>query len=457
MAAQAILTTVAMRAAECAVIDAGVPEYDLMERAGAAAAEIIWRAGHRRDTLILCGPGNNGGDGYVIARLLHERGVPVRVAATGDSRTASALRARSLWTGPVEDIATTQPASQVVDALFGTGLTRGLYAALAMRLRELVDRAAISHAIDLPSGVGTDNGKLLSDVPHFDLCIALGAWKPAHCLYPARARFDRMICADIGLMMNSDVQMLSAPRLSAPGYDAQKYSRGLVAVVGGAMAGASMLAARAAAHAGAGMVRHLPTDGVPLLGPDALVVASSATLSDKRVSAIVVGPGLSRDEQAHARLAEALAAGPRLVLDADALMLLDQTAIPANSILTPHHGEFLQLFGNLHGNKIDQALEAAGRTRSVVIYKGADTVIASPDGRVSVSRGGSPWLSTAGTGDVLAGIVAARLAVTGDLFVGACQAVWLHGEVARRAGVAFIADDLIERIAPALEACLDRS
>lgn len=458
MAVQTILTAAAMRAAERVVIDAGVPEYELMERAGAAAAEIIWRAGHKRETLILCGPGNNGGDGYVIARLLRARGVPVRVAATGDSRTESAARARAGWDGPVEAIADARPAPQLVDALFGTGLTRGLDATLAACLNALMGEAAISHAIDLPSGVETDSGALLSDVPHFDVCIALGALKPAHCLYPARGRFDRLVCADIGIVAEGDVQRLTSPRLTTPGHDAHKYSRGLVAVVGGAMVGASVLAARAAAHAGAGMVRRIAADAA-LHGPDAVVTMRAQTadavaeaLSDTRIAVVLVGPGLGRDAKARARLAAVLTAGRRLVLDADALTLLDgPSAIPECSILTPHEGEFTRLFGKLSGSKIDRAQEAARRGRSVVIYKGADTVIAAPDGRAVVAGGSSPWLSTAGTGDVLAGLVAARLAVTGDPFAAACEGVWLHGDAARRAGAAFIADDLIAQIAPTLE------
>lgn len=461
MPVQAILTAAAMRAAERVAIDAGVPEYALMERAGAAAAEIIWRAGYKRETLILCGPGNNGGDGYVIARLLRARGVPVRVAATGDSRTESAARARASWNGPVEAIADTRAAPQLVDALFGTGLTRGLDAALAARLGALVGEAAISHAIDLPSGVETDSGALLSDVPHFDVCIALGALKPAHCLYPARGQFDRLVCADIGIAAEGDVQRLAPPRLTAPGHDAHKYSRGLVAVVGGVMVGASILAARAAAQAGAGMVRRIAADAA-LHGPDAVVTmralapdAVAEALSDERVAAVLVGPGLGRDGKARARLAAVLTAGRKLVLDADALTLLDgPSVIPEGSILTPHEGEFIRLFGNLSGSKIDRAQEAARRAHSVVIYKGADTVIAAPDGRTAVAGRSSPWLSTAGTGDVLAGLVAARWAVTGDPFAAACEAVWLHGDAARRAGAAFVADDLIAQIAPTLEARL---
>ncbi|MDI1295407.1 MAG: NAD(P)H-hydrate epimerase, partial [bacterium] len=194
-----ILTAAAMRKAEQAVFDAGVAEYDLMERAGAAAADIIWRAGHRRDALIVCGPGNNGGDGFVIARLLRDRGVPVRVAVLDENRTASSIRARGAWGGPIEALMDAAPATQLIDALFGTGLSRGLDAAVADRLGDLVRRSAYSYAIDLPSGVATDSGALLSPVPCFDVCIALGALKPAHVLHPAAGRANRLICANIGI------------------------------------------------------------------------------------------------------------------------------------------------------------------------------------------------------------------------------------------------------------------
>ncbi len=459
MAGTAILTAAAMRAAERAVIDAGVPEYALMERAGAAAADIIWRAGHRRETLLLCGPGNNGGDGYVIARLLAARGVPVRVASSGEPRTESAARARSSWTGPVEGIADARPAPQLVDALFGTGLTRALDPALAARFGELAGVATLSHAIDLPSGVDSDSGAILSDVPRLGLCIALGAYKPAHALFPAAERFDRLVLADIGIAGEGPVHRLAPPVFATPGSDAHKYSRGLVGVVGGAMAGAARLAARSAAHGGAGMVRHIVAEDATG-GPDAIVTvraksldALAAALTDDRLAALLCGPGLGLDAAARTRLDKVIAAGRPLVLDADALTLLaadGPASVPEGSVLTPHEGEFLRLFGDLPGSKIDRALAAARLARSVIVHKGADTIIASPDGRAAVAPRGSAWLSTAGTGDVLAGLVAARLAVTGDPFRAACEAAWLHGAAARRAGAAFIADDLIARLAPVL-------
>ncbi|MDI1296651.1 MAG: NAD(P)H-hydrate dehydratase, partial [bacterium] len=196
-------------------------------------------------------------------------------------------------------------------------------------------------------------------------------------------------------------------------------------------------------------------------GPQAIVTMRTETidrlkgaLADARVAALLVGPGLGQDADARARLDVAIKAGRPIILDADALTLLaeDLASIPAGAILTPHEGEFVRLFGDVPGSKIDRAVEAARRSQAVIIYKGADSVIAAPDGRAAVANGSSSWLSTAGTGDVLAGLVAARLAVTGDPFRAACEAVWLHGEAARRSGPAFVADDLISRL-PAAIAC----
>lgn len=448
-----------MRAAEQAVIAAGTAEYALMERAGAAAAEIIWRAGGERDVLVLCGPGNNGGDGYVIARLLRQRGVPVRVAASGDSRTPSAMRARAGWDGPVESLGEVIPATQLVDALFGTGLTRGLDQETAALLDAHVSHATHSYAIDLPSGVATNSGDLLSDVPPFDMTIALGALKPAHLLHPAAAMMGRVVRVDIGVPVPDDVHQLAPPHLAPPGAEAHKYTRGLVAVLGGAMPGASLLAARACAHGGAGMVRRLAPD-MQSSGLDAIVhhPVHSVTdvaeqLQDARIGAVLVGPGLGRDQQARAILESVLQSGKQLVLDADALTLLGQSGralIPPGAILTPHEGEFERLFSAMAGSKIDRALAAARQVDGVVIYKGADTVIASPDGRAAIAAAQSSWLSTAGTGDVLAGVCVARLAAGGDPFRAACEAVWLHGEAARRAGPAFVADDLIARLGEAI-------
>lgn len=462
-ASEVILDAASMKAAEQEAIAAGISEYELMERAGSAAAEIIWRAGHKRDALILCGPGNNGGDGFVIARALRDKGVPVRVAALEESRTDSSRRARAAWNGPVEPLLEAIPATQLIDALFGTGLSRGLDTALAEKLIDLTECATFSYAVDLPSGVETDGGALLSQVPQFGLCIALGALKPAHLLYPAAGRAERLICVDIGIDASSLMQRLGRPHLEMPGADSHKYSRGLVAVVGGGMAGAGLLASHAAARSGAGMIRLLaveeavqrPNAIVTVKAKDAVAVVDA--LRDPRLAAVAAGPGLGRDDDARARLASVLECGHPLVLDADALTLLAEAGldkIPPGTILTPHEGEFVRLFGDLSGSKIDRALEAAKCYDAIVVYKGIDSVVAAPDGRVAVAAGASSWLSTAGTGDVLAGLAAGRLAATGDPFRAACEAVWLQGEAARRAGVAFVADDLIIQLPAAIASCL---
>lgn len=451
-----ILTAAETRAAEQSMFDAGTDPYALMVLAGERMAEQIWRIGHLRPTLVLCGPGNNGGDGFVIARSLCERGVPVRVAATGESRTESSQRARDAWNGPVEDIASAQPEVQIVDALFGVGLKRGLDPTLVDRLCGLVQAAQRSYAVDLPSGVDGDTGELLSAVPRFDVCLAIGALKPGHLLLPAANCSGMVQPVSIGLDVSaSHCHVLAPPRLFAPASDSHKYRRGLVAIVAGRMAGASALSAEAAARGGAGYVRIIGTQAVLPLS-HAIVRASGkdeTALSDERIAALLIGPGLGRDEQASARLAVALDAGHPSVLDADALLLLSERgfdALPANLILTPHDGEFSALFGDIPGSRIDRARIAAARSGAVVVLKGSATVIAAPDGRARVASGLSSWLSTAGAGDVLAGLCAARLAVSRDPFLAACEAVWLHGETARRAGAAFAADDLIPHLSPTL-------
>lgn len=467
MADAPIVTAAEMRAAEQRVFAGGIPEYDVMERAGAVCAEYIWRVGGHRSTLVLCGPGNNGGDGFVIARILKAHGVPVRVAAMGESRTESSRRAREAWGGPVEELATVKPALQVVDALFGTGLTRGLDAAVAQRLADLVARSKHSYAIDVPSGMDSDTGACLSPVPVFDLCIALAAYKLSHFLQPGASRFHDLVCADIGIdCSGGTLHVLGKPRIAAPTAESHKYSRGLAAIVGGYMPGASILAAEAAARAGAGYVKFLgKASGHPAThaivqthAPDYFAVRD--ILADKRTAAVLVGPGLGRDEDAWARLESVLNCGHGLVLDADALMLLADRGkgrianLPHRAILTPHEGEFVRLFGKLKGNKVERARQAAARTKAVIVYKGADTVVAAPDGQAWLAPPASFWLSTAGTGDVLAGLCVSQLAATHDPVAAARNAVWLQSEAARHAGPAFVADDLVEQIPAVLAGCL---
>jgi hydroxyethylthiazole kinase-like uncharacterized protein yjeF len=457
-----ILTAAGMRAAEEAAIAAGTPVEALMERAGKAAAEAIRRYAGPLPALILCGPGNNGGDGYVVARELEARGIEVRVAALAEPKSAAARQARERWTGPVERLAEAAAAPLLIDALFGTGLGRALDGDAAGRLRALADAASVRVAIDLPSGAATDDGAILSAVPDYDLTITFQTLKPSHLLQPAARQMGRIVVADIGIAVSGDLHEIARPRLSAPGPDAHKYSRGLVTIIAGAMPGASALAAAAAARAGAGAVRlqaRTLVQGVP-----AAVVQNGAgpldRLDDKRIGALLLGPGLPTDEEGRELFDAALATPHALVLDAGALRLLGERGLEAIAgreappILTPHEGEFRLLFGAGEGGKIERARAAAALARAVIVYKGADTVVAAPDGRAAIAPPAPAWLASAGSGDALAGIVAALRAGGMEAFEAACAGVWLHGRAAALAGPFLIADDLIASLPAALGECL---
>jgi ADP-dependent NAD(P)H-hydrate dehydratase / NAD(P)H-hydrate epimerase len=461
MTGRPILAAAEMRAAEEAAIAGGTPVETLMERAGAAVAEAAWRHAGVPPTLIVCGPGNNGGDGYVAARILRERGVPVRVAATGEPRTDAARAARASWSGAIEDFASARPGALLIDALFGTGLARPLDGAVSERLTELAGAARLRIAVDLPSGVSTDDGTLLSPVPRFDLTIALGSLKPAHRLQPAAGHCGLVAIADIGIDISCAATIeVARPKLAGPGPADNKYSRGMVAVAAGEMPGAALLTAMAAQRGGAGYVLLA---GDVAGGPAALVKRPAADakalaklLDDQRIGAVVIGPGLGRDRHARERLEVALVSGRPLVLDADALVLLAHGGLgrlarliePA--ILTPHEGEFVRLFGTLRGSKLERARAAAARARAIVLLKGSDSVLAHPDGRAAIAPPAPAWLASAGTGDVLAGLIGAMRARGLDAFEAAEAALWIHGEAARAAGPGLIADDLVEHIARCL-------
>jgi hydroxyethylthiazole kinase-like uncharacterized protein yjeF len=457
-----VLTAAEMRAAEAAAVAAGASVETLMERAGTAAAEaILLYAGGMR-ALVLCGPGNNGGDGYVIARLLKQRGLDVRVAAMGKAGSPAAEAAAAGWDGPLEAIVEAAPAPLLVDALFGTGLTRPLDDKLAAELTRLARAARIRVAIDLPSGVATDDGRILSPVPDFDLTITFAALKPSHLLQPAARHMGRIVVADIGIDARSRLEEIKRPVLRRPSPEDHKYSRGYVALLAGEMPGAAALSAAAALRASSGYVRLLARQ--PVFGlPNAIVQSPGDPLphlGDSRIGALVVGPGLGRGPEAEALLDAALASGHPLVLDADALALLAGRGSDVLSglkhmpILTPHAGEFARLFRAAQGSKVEAARQAAEVSGAVIVYKGSDTVVAAPDGRAAIGRPAPAWLATAGTGDVLAGIVAAMRASGLDAFEAACAGVSLHGRAAERAGRAFIADDLVEQLPPAVADCL---
>lgn len=457
-----VLSVDQMRAAEDALIAEGSNVDALMQVAGKGAAEWVWRlAGHRRVT-ILCGPGNNGGDGYVMAEAIRVRGGNVTVIAAIEPKTQAARTARALYAGEVLGPAADVQGDVMVDCLFGSGLTRPLSDDLFGLITRLASRHAQCVAIDVPSGVEANSGALLNpDLPYFDVTIALGAWKLAHFLMPASAAMGDLKLVDIGVTaVTGAAVQIAQPRLLAPAADAHKYRRGLLAVIGGAMPGASMLACEAAQGAGAGYVKlfsqdhavNPPFDLVVDIGP------LSDGLSDPRISAVLCGPGLGRDDAARKRLALVLGNQTPAVLDADALMLLQAGDLgqqrQAETIATPHEGELAKLetvFGlNGSGTKVDRAAAVAKASGMVVVAKGPDTVVAAPDGRIALSPRATSWLSVAGTGDVLAGTIASRRATGLSAFDAACQGVWLHGEAARLVTAPFSAVELARTVRSAV-------
>lgn len=459
-----VLTVSEMRAAEQAPIDAGTDVHQLMQIAGRGAVEWVWRMAAGRAVTVLCGPGNNGGDGYVIAETLRARGLDVRVVAPMDPKTEAAQRARADYAGNIAASAGGVSGHVFVDCLFGSGLCREISADLAAPLSRLAEGHHYRIAIDVPSGTDSDRGALLGPDISYHLTVALGAWKQAHFLMPAVSRMGALRLVDIGVDRSAgNAHRIQRPRISLPAPDAHKYRRGLLAIVGGAMPGAALLSAQAAMHSGAGYVKLLSEHSHPAAPAD-LVVDTSAlvgALADKRIDALLVGPGLGRDYTAAERLKAALGRALPTVLDADGLSILQPVMLAARTkplILTPHEGELAALesaFGLPgHDGKVDRAAALARATGAIVIAKGADTLVASPDGRTGFAGRASSWLSTAGTGDVLAGIAASRLANGADPFTAACQAVWLHAEAARQAGPAFTAMELALNVKDAYAACL---
>jgi hydroxyethylthiazole kinase-like uncharacterized protein yjeF len=459
--AEQVLTVAQMRGAEEALIATGETVDSLMQVAGKGAAEWVWRVAAGRPVTVLCGPGNNGGDGYVIAETLRGRGLPVTVVAPVEPKTGAAERARAAYGGPIADHG---KGGVLVDCLFGSGLTRPLGAELAALLRELAWHHPYRVAVDLPSGVDSDSGAVLDEaLPNNHLTVSLGAWKFAHWLMPAMAKMGERRLVPIGVKpVEGAATLLTRPHFTAPATDAHKYTRGLVLVVGGGMAGASVLACESATRAGAGAVRLTSTHPHPAAPADVVLREQplAELLADERTDAVLIGPGLGLDEHAKERFGSVLRADVPTVADADALTLLSPALIEGRSVplmVTPHAGEMARLgksFAIEAEGKVAAAKALALATGAVVVAKGPDTVIAAPDGRVVLAPSPTSWLAVAGTGDVLAGIAASRLAATHDPFGAACEAVWLHGEAARQAGPAFVASDLAKCVTGAYAAAL---
>lgn len=490
-----LLTPSEMARADAAAIARGVPGRVLMENAGRAVADMIvhrWPAGTR--VLVLCGPGNNGGDGFVCARILRERGLVVRLMLLGDRARLSgdAAEAAERWRGGAEPAEPAQVASAlrecrvVVDALFGAGLARPLEGAAAAVVEAVVASGRPVVAVDLPSGVDGATGRILGPAIRAEWTVTFFRMKPGHLLLPGRIACGKTLVADIGIPASvlaaigsrttRDLPELWRDHLRPPGLADHKYSRGHAVVVSGPLArtGAARLAAEAALRVGAGLV----TIASP---PDALVVNAShltavmlarmngaeglaEILADTRRNALVLGPACGVGEGTRALVETALAAAPAVVLDADALTTVAEApdaifagvaARPAPVVLTPHEGEFARLFPDLAVAvsvlpKTERARLAAERSGAIVILKGADTVVAAPDGRIAIADNAPADLATAGSGDVLAGLVGGLLARRLPGFEAATCAVWLHGECGRRAGPGLIAEDLAGELRPIL-------
>lgn len=461
-----ILTAAEMKLAEQVLIDSGVSVQELMRRAGQGAAQMIWRIAAGMPTLVLCGPGNNGGDGYVIAQWLLEKGVDVSVAAPLEPTTEAAQHAKSLWRGKTAALTDAQPAAQFVDCLFGTGLTRTIGDDWFDHFLRLFAGAKRRVAIDLPSGVESDHGRLLNDIPAFDTTIALGAFKPSHFLEPARSKMGNLVEINIGIAADSNLGILNKPRISRPSSQDHKYSRGLVAVVAGVMPGAAQLTAMAAQKSGAGYVKIFASPGFRSPHPSIVVETVEdmgelqQKLSDRRISAIILGPGLGRDERAKDSLDMALAADAPLVIDADALTVAGAQFADlvkgrsAHTIATPHAGEFASLTTNPLQYKLNDSRQLAGQAECTILLKGSDTVIVSSDGKAAISAQSCPWLSTAGTGDILAGIIASRLATGISGYKAACEGQWLHSRAGQLAGPAFTPEMLVNQLPATLQECL---
>ena len=442
-----------------------LPSHTLMENAGRAVARAAVRHFAPCRTLVLCGPGNNGGDGYVVARLLAQRGWPVAVAALASPRPGSdAAMAAKAWTGPVRafDPADAARADLVIDAVFGAGLARpvdGLAAQTLAAARRVL-------AIDMPSGVDGATGAILGMAPQAELTVSFFRAKPGHFLLPGRDRLGTLEIADIGIPVplldridarawHNGPGLWQIRRLGASDH---KYTRGVVSICGGAaMSGAARLSAAGARGAGAGLVRIAAEHGADLyrVGDPGLIVDDGkleSLLKDDRRRVWVCGPGLDEAE-VQAALPALLQSGRVVVADAGAL---SQAAghperLAGVAVITPHAGEFAKLFGDPGHDRLSAARAAAARIAAVVVLKGSDTIIAAPDGRAAINDNAPPWLGTAGAGDVLSGIVAALLAGGMSPFEAACAAVWLHGEAANLAGEGLLAEDLPPHLARAIQ------
>jgi ADP-dependent NAD(P)H-hydrate dehydratase / NAD(P)H-hydrate epimerase len=467
----ALLRVAQMEEADRLTVQAGTPGIDLMQNAGSAVAHEIMRRWSPRPTAVLCGPGNNGGDGFVVARVLAAAGWPVRLALAGSmlALRGDARHHAELWQRPVEPLESgvLEGTALVVDALFGSGLRRPLSGETSRVLELAAERRVPVVAVDVPSGVLGDTGESLGAVPAV-LTVTFTRKKPGHVLLPGRELCGETVVADIGTAptlleriavdtWENDAALWrrDLPQLRASG---NKYSRGHALLWGGyPTTGAARMAARAAARAGAGLTTiAVPPEALPIYAAalTSIMVRAAATpedlgklLEDARFNALLIGPGAGVDASTRARALAMLSTQRAVLLDADAISAFAQdrkalfAAVAGPCVLTPHDGEFARLF-DASGDKLARARAAARTSGAVIVLKGADTVIAAPDGRAVVNSNAPATLATAGSGDVLGGMILGLLAQGMEAFWGAAAGVWLHGAAAGDFGPGLLAEDL---------------
>lgn len=485
-----LLTAKESRKADALANARGVASASLMEKAGAGAAAIALRAWDRRPVAVLCGPGNNGGDGFVVARHLKEAGWPVRLALLGERKalTGDAALMAGLYDGEVEPFqpAMLEGAGLIVDAIFGLGLARPVEGAVRAMIEAANAHSAPVLAIDIPSGVNADTGAVLGEAIRAARTVTFFTRKPGHVLFPGRAYAGLVDAIDIGIP--PDVLREIAPQIAEngpaawgarflrPGFSAHKYSRGHAAVVSGGRlkTGAARLAARGALRAGAGLVTvFTPPDAAAENATQLTAVMLrevtearelTAVLADSRFTAALIGPGAGVGDKTRAGVLAILASTAGAVLDADALTSFETdptalyVALRADDVMTPHTGEFSRFFNGIDvesSGKLEAARVAARRAGAVIVLKGADTVVAGPDGRASINVNAPPDLATAGSGDVLAGFITGLKAQGMPGFEAACAAVWLHGACGQAAGPGLIAEDLPDVLPEVLKALLE--
>ncbi|RMF10663.1 MAG: NAD(P)H-hydrate dehydratase, partial [Alphaproteobacteria bacterium] len=474
-----LLTNEEMRRADALAIASGVPGIELMEAAGAAVAhEVVTRFPEADLICVLCGPGNNGGDGFVAARHLLEQGYRVRLSLVGDPAAlkGDAAVMAERWRGGVEPVgvASIAGADVVIDAIFGAGLSR----APEGRAREVIDTVNASGvpviAVDIPSGVDGTTGAVPGAAIRATATVTFFRMKPGHLLLPGRLYCGAVSLAAIGIheallgviepQTFANVPELWRPLFPWPSIDAHKYQRGSCVVVSGGAegTGAARLGARAALRSGAGLVTLAGSKAATAVNAahsTAVMVASfqgrkglAQVLGHKRASSVLIGPAAGVGARTAGLVREVLESGAVCVLDADALTSFESRpdnlfrAIERNQasvVMTPHEGEFRRLFRSrvAGASKLERARTAARQSHAVMVLKGPDTVIAAPDGRAAINSNASRWLATAGSGDVLAGIIAGLAAQGMPAFEAACAAAWLHGETGARGGPGLIAED----------------